>query len=72
MGPQGRVFPARHQRHGDGYVYALTDMSLRANNLDSPDDSVTYTVVWPDTGQDSVTVDSPNRFRITDIPVEDE
>lgn len=29
------------------------------------------TVVWPDTGQDAVTVDVHGRFRITDIPVED-
>ncbi|MFD2025705.1 OmpA family protein [Promicromonospora aerolata] len=29
------------------------------------------TVVWPDTGQDTVTVDGPDRFRITDVPVTD-
>ncbi|GAA4704771.1 Outer membrane protein OmpA [Promicromonospora umidemergens] len=29
------------------------------------------TVVWPDTGQDTVTVDAPDRFRITDVPVTD-
>ncbi|HEV6955674.1 MAG TPA: OmpA family protein [Promicromonospora sp.] len=27
------------------------------------------TVYWPDTGQDTVTVDAPDRFRITDVPV---
>lgn len=29
----------------------------------------TVTVYWPDTGQDTVTVDAPDRFRITDVPV---
>ncbi|MFI6424194.1 OmpA family protein [Promicromonospora sp. NPDC050880] len=29
------------------------------------------TVVWPDTGQDTVTVDAPDRFRITGVPVTD-
>ena len=29
------------------------------------------TVVWPDTGQDTVTIDVDTRFRITDVPVED-
>ncbi|GAB2451729.1 OmpA family protein [Xylanimonas ulmi] len=27
------------------------------------------TVVWPDTGQDTVTIDVPDWFRITDVPV---
>jgi len=30
----------------------------------------TVTVVWPDTGQDAVTVDVLGRFRITGVPVE--
>lgn len=33
--------------------------------------SLTVTVVWPDTGQDSVALDVPDVLRITDIPVED-
>ncbi|WP_423461792.1 OmpA family protein [Promicromonospora sp. MS192] len=33
--------------------------------------STLITVVWPDTGQDTVTVDAPDRFRITDVPVTD-
>ncbi|GAA2218329.1 hypothetical protein GCM10010413_04430 [Promicromonospora sukumoe] len=32
-------------------------------------ESTLITVVWPDTGQDTVTVDAPDRFRITDVPV---
>ncbi|SFJ82169.1 OmpA family protein [Cellulomonas sp. KH9] len=31
--------------------------------------SVVVTVLWPDTGQDTVTVDAEGRFRITDVPV---
>ena len=75
MGPQGQVFPIRYQRPGndaailaDTYLpYFLSDMLKEPNN----GDSFTYTVVWSDTGQDSVTVDSSNRFRIIDIPVEE-
>ncbi|MBL0885465.1 OmpA family protein [Myceligenerans indicum] len=32
-------------------------------------DTTTIAVVWPDTGQDTVTVDAPDRFRITGVPV---
>lgn len=34
-------------------------------------DTTTITLVWPDTGQDTVTVDAPDRFRITGVPVTD-
>jgi len=74
MGPQGRVFPARYWRkipdNFEGRPFVLADWglgySLKAGN------SVTYTVVWSDTGEDSVTIDSQKRFRITGIPVEKE
>ncbi|MBD7918397.1 OmpA family protein [Cellulomonas sp. Sa3CUA2] len=33
--------------------------------------SIAVTVVWPDTGQDTVSLDVPDVLRITDIPVED-
>ncbi|MBO3088551.1 OmpA family protein [Cellulomonas dongxiuzhuiae] len=33
--------------------------------------SLAVTVVWPDTGQDTVSLDVPDVLRITDIPVED-
>ena len=42
--------------------------------LDAPveqGESVTVTVVWPDLGGDSVDIDVPERFRITDVQVED-
>ncbi|MCL2849897.1 MAG: hypothetical protein FWE61_07635 [Micrococcales bacterium] len=68
LGPQGRVFPARFWRDDDG-VSIVAD-TFCGNWEYKPGHSVMYTIVWPDTGQDTVTIDVPERFRITDIPVE--
>lgn len=35
----------------------------------APGETVTVTVLWPDPGGDTVTVDVPGRFRLTDVPV---
>lgn len=35
----------------------------------APGDTVTATVLWPDPGGDTVTLDVPERFRLTDVPV---
>lgn len=32
-------------------------------------ESILVTVVWADPGTDTVTIDVPERFRITDVPV---
>jgi outer membrane protein OmpA-like peptidoglycan-associated protein len=69
LGASGYVFPLQHKHDmSDNYFRGLAD-DRHLQFLD-PGYSFTYTVVWPDTGEDSVTVDSPKMFRITDIPVE--
>jgi len=50
-------------------THLLGDENLRSN----PDEATIttlVTVIWPDTGQDTVTIDDAERFRFTDIPVE--
>ncbi|MCL2849900.1 MAG: hypothetical protein FWE61_07650 [Micrococcales bacterium] len=66
LGPQGRVFPTRFCR--DDKVRLVADTGFDYSM--EPGDVTVYTILWPDTGQDVVTVDVPERFRITDIPVE--
>lgn len=71
MGRQGRIFPAQYWSASGSdkpRVDVLTDRYLL---FSLENESFSYTVIWPDTGEDSVTVDSPNRFRITGIPVEE-
>lgn len=72
LGAQERVLPfdyVEEERPG-GFVLRrlLGDEEIKPLNRG---ESTTITVVWPDTGQDTVTVDAPDRFRITDVPVTD-
>lgn len=48
----------------------LTDR-YRGDEIAAGGSSV-YTVLWPDPGTDTVTVDLPNHFRLPDVPVTDE
>jgi outer membrane protein OmpA-like peptidoglycan-associated protein len=72
LGSQERVLPFDYveQKTPDGFVLRrlLGDEEVKPLGRDQ---STSITVVWPDTGQDTVTVDAPDRFRITDIPVTD-
>ena len=45
----------------------LADTAVAVTRVGEP---TLITVVWPDTGQDTVTIDVQDRFRITDVPVE--
>lgn len=74
--PDGRVFPAQYTERAEEksgktvpYVDILADRLIWTDF--NSENSLTYTVVWPDTGQDVVTIEVPDRFRITDIPVEE-
>ena len=71
-----RVFPADYLPPGDEAHWPLTDLKL----TDSLKEGATTTVcaVWPDTGQDTLTLDHQGNmngtdyaFRLTDIPVTD-
>jgi outer membrane protein OmpA-like peptidoglycan-associated protein len=72
LGAQERVLPFDYveQRKSGGFVLRrlLGDEEIKPLNRG---ERTTITVVWPDTGQDTVTVDGPDRFRITDVPVTD-
>ena len=74
--PQTRYYPADYTA-AEGTHHPLSEIT--ADNQLGAGDVTTLTVVWPDTGQDTVTLDlqpaehstpSPNNpFRLTDIPV---
>ncbi|WP_125775799.1 OmpA family protein [Antribacter gilvus] len=69
-----RVLPFDYEKVGDDAEGTTTRRLLGEEligHLDSVGDVVLITVVWPDTGQDTVTIDAPERFRITDVPVTD-
>ena len=72
LGPNDRVFPLDYVVTGDPTAVVqravLADQLLDAALDDGQ--SMRVTVVWPDLGQDTVDVDVPFRFRITDVPVE--
>ncbi|MEU4364951.1 OmpA family protein [Promicromonospora sp. NPDC023987] len=71
LGAQERVLPFDYvveERGGFLLRRLLGDEEVEPLDLGQP---VLITVVWPDTGQDAVTVDAPDRFRITDVPVTD-
>jgi outer membrane protein OmpA-like peptidoglycan-associated protein len=72
LGAQERVLPYDYveQEKPGGFVLRrlLGDEEIKPLNRG---ESTAVTVVWPDTGQDTVTVDAPDRFRITDVPVTD-
>lgn len=67
------VYPVDYQvettEHGYVRRSVLADRVIR-DPFGEADMPATVTVVWPDTGQDVVTVDVAGRFRITDVPVE--
>ena len=71
-----RVFPADYLPPGDEAHWPMTDLKL----TDTLKEGATTTVcaVWPDTGQDTLTLDHQGNmngtdyaFRLTDIPVTD-
>ncbi|MDQ0426319.1 OmpA family protein [Cellulomonas iranensis] len=71
LGEGSYLYPADYLRgdaDGDDARGVLADQFVDAPL--SQGESVTVTVLWPDSGQDSVTVDAQGRFRITDVPVE--
>lgn len=73
--PQTRYYPVDYTT-AQGTHHPLSEIT--ANNTLAEGEATTLTVVWPDTGQDTVTLDlepaktatRPNNpFRLTDIPV---
>jgi outer membrane protein OmpA-like peptidoglycan-associated protein len=70
LGPSGRVYPVQYRPDPGSTTVSILADQYRWIPI-KPGESFTYTVVWPDTGQDKVSVDVRNRFRITDIPVEE-
>ena len=71
LNPQERFLPFDYvQEKSDGYVRRRLLGDEEVKPLDQ-DESTLITLVWPDTGQDTVTIDAPDRFRITDVPVAD-
>ena len=67
LGPQGRVFPTRFWM--DDKVRLVADTGFDYSMASG--DATVCTILWPDTGENLVTIDVPERFRITDIPVEE-
>ncbi|WP_407320861.1 OmpA family protein [Isoptericola halotolerans] len=70
--PGERILPFDYEGRTPSGEHALR--RLLGDEEVSPLDrgeTVLVTVVWPETGQDTVTVDAPDRFRITDVPVTD-
>ncbi|PUB30153.1 OmpA family protein [Promicromonospora sp. AC04] len=71
LGAEERVLPFDYvAEKSDGFVLRRLLGDEEVKPLDRGM-STLITVVWPDTGQDTVTVDAPDRFRITDVPVTD-
>ena len=72
LGSQERVLPfdyVQEERAGGALMRRLLgDEDITPLDVG---EQVLITVVWPDTGQDTVTIDAPDRFRITDVPVTD-
>ncbi|MDR3068001.1 MAG: OmpA family protein [Cellulomonas sp.] len=71
LGPNGRVFPAQHKSDWSESDYRVGLVDDNHIQFLSSGYSFAYTIVWPDTGENSVTIESPGVFRITDIPVEE-
>lgn len=69
LGSGGWVYPVEYLLPGSDTARGiLADSRLYAAPEDG--ETMTVTVVWPDVGGDTVDVDVPERFRITDVPVE--
>lgn len=66
----GRVYPAEHLIAGTENRRAILGEQDLTPALDDGETAV-VTVVWPDIGGETVDIDVPKRFRITDVPVED-
>ncbi|WP_454930984.1 hypothetical protein [Actinomyces israelii] len=71
-----RVYPADYLPPGGDWHRPLTELSAAESLKEGA--STTVCVVWPDTGQDTLTLDHPKAehapapaFRLTDIPVTD-
>lgn len=68
---QSRTYPLDYvdPYSQDQYRQLLTDR-YRGDVIDAGTSTV-YTVLWPDPGTDTVTVDVPDQFRLLDVPVAD-
>jgi len=71
LGTSGRYYPIDYIRE-----VSTTKSDLRRILADQflsaaleQRDKITVTVVWPDPGGDTVTIDVPGRFRLVDVPV---
>lgn len=69
--PDARVYPFDFRwKDDDGEIArALVGDDFLAWSPKTEGQSMMATAVWPDTGQDTVTLEVPGKFRITDIPV---
>ncbi len=69
LGRTERVYPLNYLPTSWGWEHRqlLGDQFLNQGPREGRDGIVT--VVWPDVGTDTVTVDVPERFRIVDVPV---
>ncbi|MCL2454763.1 MAG: OmpA family protein [Micrococcales bacterium] len=76
----GMIFPAQHSagdrvkaggvRQSGTEVNPVSVLTDRSSSTASPVGiGVPWTVIWPDPGTDTISIEAPNRFRITDIPV---
>ncbi len=83
LGSSSKVFPAQHLASegvsttngavAEGQVHAVAVLGDRVSSTASPVGvEAPWTVVWPDPGTDTISVEAPGRFRIVDIPVADE
>ena len=72
LGTSSRYYPADYLRTdsdgGTDLRSVVADQWIGAQFMSG--DSVTVTVLWPDPGGDTVTIDVPARFRLTDVPVQ--
>ncbi|ROR73473.1 OmpA family protein [Bogoriella caseilytica] len=77
-----RIFPLAYEVSADGVEEsedAVLDVVTRllgeerlTPGVEEPGHSRLITVLWPDRGQDSVTIDVPGQFRLSDVTVETE
>lgn len=70
LGATERLYPLDYET-GGGARRVLGDELLVAGPQE-PGDVLTVSVYWPDPGTDVVTLDAPGRFRVEDVPVEEE
>ncbi|MER7796860.1 OmpA family protein [Microbacterium sp. NPDC096154] len=69
--PEGRVFPFDYEVPGQGGQAVRRTLGDEVVNggLEAVGQKTLVTVVWPDTGQDNVTIEVPGRARFIDVPV---